>query len=68
MTSGSLWNYYRDELIDEANDNNDPNKNVIKAKSFKYKTSIIGNTYNAPEKSPNATGQAINNPDYSANK
>ena len=28
-TSGSFWNYYRDELTDETNDNNNPNKNVI---------------------------------------
>ena len=26
-TSASLWNYYRDELTDETNDNNGPNKN-----------------------------------------
>ena len=25
-TSGSLWNYYRDELTDETNDNNGTNK------------------------------------------
>ena len=45
-TSGSLWNYYRDELADETNDGNGPNKNVINSKSFKYKTSITGSTYN----------------------
>ena len=45
-TSGSFWNYYRDELTDETNDNNDPNKNVINSMSFKYKTSITGSTYN----------------------
>ena len=45
-TSGSFWNYYRDELTDETNDNNGPNKNVINSKSFKYKTSITGSTYN----------------------
>ena len=28
-TCASLWNYYRDELTDEANDNDSPNKNVI---------------------------------------
>ena len=44
--SGSLWNYYRDELTDETNDDNNLNKNVIKSKSFKYETSITGNTYN----------------------
>ena len=32
-TFGSLWNYYRDELTDETNDDNDPNKNVIESKS-----------------------------------
>ena len=45
-TSGSLLNYYRDELIDETNGNSDLNKNVINSKSFKYKTSITGSTYN----------------------
>ena len=39
-TSGSLWNYYRDELTDEEPDDNSPNKNVINSKSFKDKTSI----------------------------
>ena len=34
-TSASLWNYYWDELTDETNDNNGPNKNVINSKSFK---------------------------------
>ena len=28
-TSVSLWNYYRDELTDETNDSNGPNKNAI---------------------------------------
>ena len=45
-TSGSLWNYYRDELTDDTNDNRSPNKNVINSKSFEYKTSITGSTYN----------------------
>ena len=45
-TSGSLLNYYRDELTDETNDNNGPKKNVIPSKSFKYKTSITRGTYN----------------------
>ena len=44
-TSGSLWNYYRDELTDETNANNGL-KNVINSKSFKYKTSITGSAYN----------------------
>ena len=40
-TSGSLWNYYRDELNDKTNDDNDPNRNVTNSK-----TSITGSTYN----------------------
>ena len=37
MTSGSLWNYQRDET-DDANDN------VSEGKSFEYKTKAIGKT------------------------
>ena len=49
-TYASLWNYYRDELTDETNDNNGRNKNVINSKSFMYKTSITGSTYNVPRR------------------
>ena len=49
-TSASFWNYYRDELTDDTNDNNDPNKNVINSKYFKYKTSITGSSYSVPSK------------------
>ena len=41
----SLFNYYRDELSNDADDNNRPNIQVINSESFKYKTSITGNTY-----------------------
>ena len=37
-TTGSLWNYYRGEPSDPFSSNSE---------SFKYKTSITGNTYNA---------------------
>ena len=67
-TSGSLWNYYRDELTDEANENNGPNKNVINSKSFKYKTSITGSTYNAPRKITDEDGNLVNDPNYVADK
>ena len=67
-TSGYLWNYYRDELTDETNDDNNLNKNVINTKSFRHEKSIAGNTYNVPRKIRNAARQTINNPDYSANK
>ena len=38
-TSGSLWNFKRDEIINNADVTNDNN-----APSFKYKASLIGNT------------------------
>ena len=47
--SGPMWNYYRDELTDETNDGNGPNKYAINSKFFKYKTSITGSTYNVAD-------------------
>ena len=38
-TSGSLWNFKRDEIINNADVTNDDN-----APSFKYKANLIGNT------------------------
>ena len=38
-TSGSLWNFERDEIINNADVTNDDN-----APSFKYKANLIGNT------------------------
>ena len=64
----SLWHYYRDELSDDTNDNNDPNKNVTNSKSFQYKTSITGTTYNVVAKITNEEGNQVNNPAYDANK
>ena len=48
-TTGSLWNYYRDEPSNPLSSNSE---------SFKYKTSITGNTYNV------GVGEA----DYDENK
>ena len=62
--SGSLWNYYRDELTDEANNNNGPNKNLINSKSFKYKTCI----YNVPKRITDEDGNPANNSNYVADK
>ena len=45
-TFGSLWNYYRDELADETNDNNGSNNDAVNSESFKYKKNIRGSTYN----------------------
>ena len=45
-TIGSLYNYYRDELSDDADNNNFDNIKVVNSNAFKYKNKIIGNTYN----------------------
>ena len=45
-TIGSLYNYYRDELSDDAEDNNFDNIKVVNSNTFKYKNKITGNTYN----------------------
>ena len=49
MTSGSLWNYYRDEINDDENENDADetivnNNKTTTSKSFKYETKIIGGT------------------------
>ena len=51
MASGRLWNYYRDEADDDANENDAANNRINKnktttSKSFEYKTKLIGNMPN----------------------
>ena len=58
-TTGSLWNYYRDEPSNPLSSNSE---------SFKYKTSITGNTYNIDEKITDDDGNEVDNPEYDANK
>ena len=58
-TTGSLWNYYRDEPSDHLSCNSE---------SLKYKTSIQGNTYNVDEKITDDDGNEVDNPKYDANK
>ena len=58
-TTGSLWNYYRDEPSNPFSSNSE---------SFKYKTSITGNTYNVDEKITDDDGNEVDNPNYDANK
>ena len=48
MTLGSLWNYYRDEINNDANENKYANNKVnnnkkITNNSFEYKTKITDN-------------------------
>ena len=44
-TRGSLYNYYRDELSGDADNNNFVNIKVVNSNAFKYKNKITGNTY-----------------------
>ena len=67
-TIGSLYNYYRDELNNDANLNNFANNNVVSSNSFQYKTKIIGNTYDINSTILNPAGNArVANPNYDAN-
>ena len=45
-TIGLLYNYYRDELPNDGNDNNFDNRNVVNSEAFKYQNKITSNTYN----------------------
>ena len=44
-TIGSLYNYYRDGLPNDGNDNF-ANRTVVNSDVFTYKNKVIGNTYN----------------------
>ena len=73
-TIGSLYNYYRDELSDNADDDDDDDDNfgniqVVNSNTFKYKNKIIGNTYDVDARiaNPDGAGQ-IDNPIYNVNK
>ena len=58
-TTGSLWNYYRDEPIGSLSSNSE---------SFKYKTSITGNIYNINKKITDDDGNEVDNPECDANE
>ena len=45
-TIGSLYNYYRDELSDDADNNKFNNIKVVNSNTFKYKNKIIDTTNN----------------------
>ena len=73
-TIGSLYNYYRDELSNDDDDDNFHNIEVVNSNSFGYKNKIIGNTYNIDATIPNpdpataAANPRVANPNYDANK
>ena len=62
-TTGSLWNYYRDEPNDPPLNDDDPptiNYNadpITNSESFKYKNSITGKTSNANQENGDNTEQ-----------
>ena len=45
MKSGSLWDYHRDEINNDVNENDYDNRwnnnKIITSKSFEYKTKLI---------------------------
>ena len=52
MTTGSLWNYYRDEINDDANENHAArnkinNSKAITSKPFEYKAKLKRSTPNS---------------------
>ena len=69
-TIGSLYNYYRDELNDDADNNNFANNNVVSSNTFNYKSKIIGNTYNVDSTIAGAVDDdpRVPNPNYDANR
>ena len=67
-TIRSLYNYYRDELNDDVDNNNFANNEVVSSNTFNYKNKIIGNTYNVDSTIvPAAGGDRVANPNYDAN-
>ena len=63
-----MYNYYRDEFSDDADNNNFANNNEVSSNTFNYKNKIIGNTYNVDSTIVPAVGGArVANPDYDAN-
>ena len=68
-TIGSFYNYYRDELSNDADDNNFDNIKVVNSNTFKYRNKIIGNAYDVDARIPNPDGAGqIDNPIYNVNK
>ena len=66
-TIRSLFNYYRDELTNDQN-NNFANINVINSNPFQYKNKLLNNTYNVNStRVPAGVGNRVPNPNYRAN-
>ena len=66
-TIGSLYNYYRDELTNDQN-NNFANIHVINSSPFQYKNKLLNNTYNVNStRVPAGGGNRVPNPNYLTN-
>ena len=64
-----LYNYYRDDLSNDADNVNFGNIKIVNLEAFKYKNKIIGNMYNVDSTIPNPAGGArIPNPNYEADE
>ena len=66
-TTGSSYNYHRDELNDDADLNNHPNNNVVSSSAFKYKSKLLDNTPDVAS-TPAVGGARVANPNYNANE
>ena len=69
MTTGRLWNYYRDEINDDENENDDNgnkinNNKTTASRSFKYKTKITGST---PDNASRLNAKVVVPVKYSSN-
>ena len=68
-TIGLLYNYYRDGLSDNVDDDNFDNMKVVNSNTFNYKDKIIGNTFDVDARIPYPDGAGqIDNPIYNVNK
>ena len=62
MTSGSLWNYYRNGVNDDANKNNDAgnyridNNKTTTSKPSEYKTKVTGSV---PDKNSRLNAEVV---------
>ena len=66
-TIGSLYNYYKDELTNDQDDNF-ANINVINSDPVQYKNKLLDNMYNVDSACvPDDGGARENNPNYNAN-
>ena len=72
-TIGSLYNYHRDELSVDDNNDNFLNNNVVNSNAFQYKNKFIGNKYNVNSTNSLPAGAAAGtprpaNPNYDPNR